>query len=112
VAIVSPHCCAEKIFPLKNAGFLHPFHAALTPLVEDARSTMRNLTLECNCGTQNNKFHSSGPEEGPSQGSAERNYETQVEGRKFLPFPVTQQQSAEKQQEDLACQHLSLLWLE
>lgn len=44
----------------------------------------------------NNKSCSAEPKEGPSQDSAERSCQTQVEGSRFLPFPellpVTQQE--------------------
>lgn len=64
-------------------------------LVEEARSSMRNGTPEIQL-KDNNKSCSAEPEEGPSQDSAERSCQTQVEGNRFLPFPellpVTQQE--------------------
>lgn len=91
----SSHSCTEKIFLLTNAEFFHPLHSALTPsLGGRARSSMRNGTLEMQL-KDNNKSHSAGPEEGPSQDSAESSCQTHVEGSRFLPFPellpVTQQ---------------------
>lgn len=45
VAIVFPRSCAEKILPLRNAEFLHPFHGALTPLQEQREKlNSRNAT--------------------------------------------------------------------